>query len=42
MLSLFKRTLFNNSITSSRFLYEVMVDEGDDRINYHLIEIKSE
>ncbi len=26
----------------ARELYEVIVDEGEARINYHLIEIKSE
>ena len=26
----------------ARYFYEVIVDEGEARINYHLIEIKSE
>ena len=34
--------LINNKIICSIDFYEVMVDEAKGRINYHLIEIKSE
>ena len=34
--------MLNNYITSSKFLYEVIVNEGEAQVNYRFIEIDSE